>query len=152
MLTAPPPGALVRLLPLPDCEADVRVFDTERAAALAAAEAGDDDAVIIRGASAIAQYRGGLLPGVYDDWAASLGKQGNRQGAVDKYDEGLKRLDGDKDLANNAIATWDNWAKSYFPTKEWPKAIEVYRRALERFPDNSVLRNNLEYCEAKMKE
>ena len=54
----------------PTCHVDVRVFDTERLAALAAAESGDDDAVIGHGSNAIAQYRGDLLPGVYDDWLA----------------------------------------------------------------------------------
>ena len=52
----------------PTCRVDVRVFDTERAAALAAACSGDDDAVTGHGGSAIAEYRGDLLPGVYDDW------------------------------------------------------------------------------------
>jgi DNA-binding SARP family transcriptional activator len=52
----------------PTCQVDVRVFDTERAAALAAAAAGDDDAAIEHGGNAIAAYRGDLLPGVYDDW------------------------------------------------------------------------------------
>ncbi len=54
----------------PSCHADIRAFDIERLAALAAAEAGDDDAVIRHGAEALAQYRGDLLPGVYDDWLA----------------------------------------------------------------------------------
>ena len=54
----------------PTCHVDVRVFDTERTAALAAAGSGDDDVAIEHGASAIAQYRGDLLPGVYDDWLA----------------------------------------------------------------------------------
>ena len=54
----------------PTCRVDVRVFDTERVAALVAAESGDDDGVIEHGGSAIEQYRGDLLPGVYDDWVA----------------------------------------------------------------------------------
>jgi hypothetical protein len=57
----------------------VRVFDAERLAALAGAESGDDDAVIARGGNAIAQYRGHLLPGVYDDWAAEARAQLERQ-------------------------------------------------------------------------
>jgi DNA-binding SARP family transcriptional activator len=52
----------------PTCHADVRAFDAERTTALAAAESGDDNAVIEHGASAIAWYCGDLLPGVYDDW------------------------------------------------------------------------------------
>lgn len=63
----------------PACHVDVRVFDTERLAALAAAESGDDDALIARGSSAIAQYRGDLLPGVYDDWLAEARTRLERQ-------------------------------------------------------------------------
>jgi len=50
------------------CRVDVRAFGTERAAALAAAAAGDDDGVLAHAIGAIAEYRGDLLPGVYDDW------------------------------------------------------------------------------------
>jgi DNA-binding SARP family transcriptional activator len=47
---------------------DLRIFETERLAALAAAAAGDDDRVIAHAATAVAQYQGQFLPGVYDDW------------------------------------------------------------------------------------
>lgn len=47
---------------------DVRTFDIERKAALAAAAAGDSEGILAHAASAIAQYRGELLPGMYDDW------------------------------------------------------------------------------------
>jgi DNA-binding SARP family transcriptional activator len=50
------------------CRVDVRTFDMERKAALAAAAAGDSEGIIAHAAGAIAQYRGELLPGVYDDW------------------------------------------------------------------------------------
>jgi DNA-binding SARP family transcriptional activator/tetratricopeptide (TPR) repeat protein len=50
------------------CHVDLRVFEIERQAAVAAAAAGDSDAVIAHADTAIAQYRGDLLPGVYDDW------------------------------------------------------------------------------------
>lgn len=63
----------------PTCHADVRAFDTGRLAALAAAESGDDDAVIRHGTEALAQYRGDLLPGVYDDWAAEARERLGRQ-------------------------------------------------------------------------
>src|SRR5690242_14771196 len=64
---------------VPSCQADVRVFDIERMAALAAAGSGADDVVIARGASAIAQYGGDLLPGVYDDWVAEARERLGRQ-------------------------------------------------------------------------
>ena len=47
---------------------DVRTFDIERNAALAAAAAGDSEGILAHAACAIAQYRGELLPGMYDDW------------------------------------------------------------------------------------
>lgn len=50
------------------CRVDVRVFVTGRDAARAAAAAGDDDGVLRHASLAIAQYRGDLLPGVYEDW------------------------------------------------------------------------------------
>jgi DNA-binding SARP family transcriptional activator/tetratricopeptide (TPR) repeat protein len=63
----------------PGCHADVRAFDTGRLAALAAAEAADDDAVARHGAEALACYRGDLLPGVYDDWATEARTRLERQ-------------------------------------------------------------------------
>ncbi len=50
------------------CRVDLRIFETERQAALAAAADDNGDAVIAHADRAIAQYRGELLPGVYDDW------------------------------------------------------------------------------------
>jgi DNA-binding SARP family transcriptional activator len=50
------------------CGVDVRTFDIERTAAFAAAAADDDESVLLHATRAIAQYRGDLLPGVYDDW------------------------------------------------------------------------------------
>ena len=50
------------------CRVDLRIFDIEREAAVAAAAAGDDQGVLVHAAAAVAQYRGDLLPGVYDDW------------------------------------------------------------------------------------
>jgi DNA-binding SARP family transcriptional activator len=50
------------------CRVDLRVFETERQVALAAAAADNGDGVIAHADKATAQYRGELLPGVYDDW------------------------------------------------------------------------------------
>src|SRR5712691_12892335 len=50
------------------CRVDVRIFDIERKAALAAAAADDSGGVLVHAAAAIAEYRGDLLPGVYEDW------------------------------------------------------------------------------------
>jgi DNA-binding SARP family transcriptional activator/tetratricopeptide (TPR) repeat protein len=67
------------------CDVDVRVFDTERKAALAAAAADDDDGILSHGAAAIAAYRGELLPGVYEDWLLEARSQLERQ-CVDMCD------------------------------------------------------------------
>ena len=50
------------------CRVDLRIFDSKRRAALAAAAAGDDAGVLGHAVAAVAQYKGDLLPGVYDDW------------------------------------------------------------------------------------
>jgi DNA-binding SARP family transcriptional activator len=61
------------------CRVDLRVFADEREAARAAAAAGDDDAVAAHAARAVAQYRGDLLPGLYDDWLLDLRAELERQ-------------------------------------------------------------------------
>jgi DNA-binding SARP family transcriptional activator/tetratricopeptide (TPR) repeat protein len=61
------------------CQVDVRVFDRERQAALAAAQAGDDGGLLVHAAAAIAAYRGELLPGVYEDWLLEARSQLERQ-------------------------------------------------------------------------
>jgi len=54
------------------CRVDLRVFDLACQAARAAAEAGDSGLVLTHAAAALAQYRGELLPGLYDDWLLDL--------------------------------------------------------------------------------
>src|SRR5499433_1249715 len=44
------------------CRVDLRIFDIERRAALAATAGGDDERVLAHAAKAIAEYRGDLLP------------------------------------------------------------------------------------------
>jgi DNA-binding SARP family transcriptional activator/tetratricopeptide (TPR) repeat protein len=61
------------------CQVDVRVFDRERRAALAAAQAGDGDGLLAHAATAIAVYRGELLPGVYEDWLLEARSELERQ-------------------------------------------------------------------------
>ena len=56
----------------------MRVFDSGRKAALAAA-AGDDDGIPRHASAAIAAYRGELLPGVYEDWLLDARAQLERQ-------------------------------------------------------------------------
>ncbi len=60
------------------CRVDLRIFDVERTAALAAAAAGDGEEVVVHAARALAQYQGDLLPGVYDDWVLDARSQCER--------------------------------------------------------------------------
>ena len=61
------------------CRVDLRTFGLERAAALAAAAADDDVGAAAHATRAIAEYRGELLPGVYDDWVLDARAQLERQ-------------------------------------------------------------------------
>jgi DNA-binding SARP family transcriptional activator len=61
------------------CRVDMRVFDVEREAALAAASADDGDRALVHATRAIALYQGDLLPGVYDDWLLDARSELERQ-------------------------------------------------------------------------
>jgi len=67
------------------CRVDVRVFDIERNATLAAAANGDDGGIVEHAAKAVGQYRGDLLPGLYDDWVLEARSELERQ-CVDMCD------------------------------------------------------------------
>ena len=61
------------------CHVDVRTFDIEHEAAQSAAAAADDDGVLRHATRALAEYRGDLLPGLYDDWVLEARSQLERQ-------------------------------------------------------------------------
>jgi DNA-binding SARP family transcriptional activator len=61
------------------CRVDLRVFELERQAAVAAAADGDDAAVLARGTAALDQYKGDLLPGQYEDWLIEARSELDRQ-------------------------------------------------------------------------
>jgi DNA-binding SARP family transcriptional activator len=50
------------------CRVDVRVFATEREAAMAARAAGHNQAFLAHASAALDQYRGEFLPGAHEDW------------------------------------------------------------------------------------
>jgi DNA-binding SARP family transcriptional activator len=67
------------------CQVDMRIFAIEREAALAAVAADDSEAILVHATRAIAEYRGDLLPGVYDDWLLDARSELERQ-CVDMCD------------------------------------------------------------------
>jgi tetratricopeptide (TPR) repeat protein len=81
---------------------------------------------------------------------ANFVKKPDWQGATDVYEMALKQYPKDTHLTTNAVATWDRWAKTYFPPKDWAAAIKTYEKALKQFPNDSTLKNNLEYCKNEM--
>jgi DNA-binding SARP family transcriptional activator/tetratricopeptide (TPR) repeat protein len=98
------------------CRVDVRVFDGERQAALAAAAAGDDERMLRHASTAIAAYRGELLPGVYDDWLLDARAQLDRQCV---------------DLCDLACAAWAR-------TGDLARAAETARRRVRLQPLEEV--------------
>ncbi len=90
------------------CRVDLRVFSAEREAALMAAAAGDDEGVLAHAAAAIAEYRGDLLPGWYEDWLLDARSEIERQcvGLCDLLGETRARsgdLAGAVDVARRRI-------------------------------------------------
>jgi DNA-binding SARP family transcriptional activator/tetratricopeptide (TPR) repeat protein len=67
----------------PACQVDVRIFDLERQAALAAGRS--EQQVLTHAARAVAQYKGDFLPGAYDDWLLEARAELERQ-CVELYD------------------------------------------------------------------
>jgi DNA-binding SARP family transcriptional activator/tetratricopeptide (TPR) repeat protein len=61
----------------PACQVDVRIFDLERQAALAAGHS--ERQVLTHAARAVAQYKGDFLPGAYDDWLLEARAELERQ-------------------------------------------------------------------------
>ena len=90
------------------CRVDLRVLSVEREAALMAAAAGDDEGVLAHAARAIAEYRGDLLPGGYEDWLLDARSEIERQcvGLCDLLSETRARsgdLAGAVDVARRRI-------------------------------------------------
>ena len=61
------------------CSVDLRTFAVERQASVAAAAADDGEGLLAHATAATAQYRGDLLPGVYDDWLLDARSELERQ-------------------------------------------------------------------------
>jgi tetratricopeptide (TPR) repeat protein len=84
---------------------------------------------------------------VYDLWARSRAKQGDWDGCLGKYVEGLKKYPQADRLTNNAVASVDEWAGGAMSKKDWDEAIRIYGVGLKSFPESGHLKHNKEYCE-----
>ncbi|HET7243492.1 MAG TPA: AAA family ATPase, partial [Streptosporangiaceae bacterium] len=106
------------------CRVDLRVFDIGRKAALAAAAIGDDDGILVHAARAIAEYRGDLLPGMYDDWVLEVRSEVERQcvGLCDLLGETRARhgdLAGAVEAARRRIALQPLEEAGYRTLMQW---------------------------------
>ena len=100
----------------PSCRVDVRVFEAERQAALAARPTDDDDEFLRHAEAAIAEYRGELMPGVYDDWV------------LDQRDRLRREC---VDLCDRAAGAWRR-------SGDHGRAIEIARRRIQLEPLEEV--------------
>jgi tetratricopeptide (TPR) repeat protein len=91
-----------------------------------------------------------LAGNVYDQWSNSKSREGNWQGAIDIYTEGMSRYPDLKHLQHNAVVTWQKWARTHMDKKQWAKSIDVFNKALVQFPKNGGLQNNLRYCQQQL--
>ena len=94
------------------CRVDLRIFDVEREAAVAAAAAGDDKGVLVHAAAAVAQYKGDLLPGLYDDWL----------------------LDARSALERQCTGLWDLLCATRARTGDLTGAVDAARRRIQLQP------------------
>ena len=105
------------------CRVDARIFDLERRAALAAAAADDDEGVLGHATSAMAQYRGDFLPGVYEDWL----------------------LDARAELEAQCVELCDLAGQTRARTGDLPGAAEAARR---RIPPATAGRGRVPHADA----
>ena len=54
-------------------------------------------------------------------------------------------------LANNAIATVDQWAAKPMEKKDWKEAVRIYDVGLKHFPDNEHLKDTREFYAKQQK-
>lgn len=84
--------------------------------------------------------------------ADGLVRRNEWEKATEVYRKALETDPENEALRLDAIATWDAWARTFISKKDWKGAVGIYERALEQFPDHDGLKNNLDYCRARLEE
>ena len=110
------------------CRVDLRVFSVERDAALMAAAGGDDEAVLAHAAGAIAEYRGDLLPGGYEDWL----------------------LDARSEIERQCVGLCDLLGETRARSGDLAGAVEVARRRIQLQPLEEVGYRTLMQLQAEL--
>ncbi|HLN15658.1 MAG TPA: AAA family ATPase [Acidimicrobiales bacterium] len=96
----------------PSCRVDVRVFEQEWARACASRAAGDDEGFLAHAESAIAEYRGELLPGSYEEWV----------------------LEGRRPLLRKCVDLCDGVVRLHTEAGNLARAIDVAHRRVQLAP------------------
>jgi DNA-binding SARP family transcriptional activator/tetratricopeptide (TPR) repeat protein len=110
------------------CRVDLRVFSAEREAALAAAAVGDDEGVLAHAAGAMAEYRGDLLPGGYEDWL----------------------LDARSEIERQCVGLCDLLSKTRARSGDLAGAVDVARRRIQLQPLEEVGYRTLMQLQAEL--
>jgi DNA-binding SARP family transcriptional activator len=110
------------------CRVDLRVFSIEREAALAAAAVGDNEGVLAHAAGAIAEYRGDLLPGGYEDWL----------------------LDARSEIERQCVGLCDLLSKTRARSGDLAGAVDVARRRIQLEPLEEVGYRTLMQLQAEL--
>ncbi len=110
------------------CRVDVRTFAMERTGALAAAAHDDTSTAHAHAAAAVAQYRGDLLPGSYDDWI----------------------LDARSELERQCLDLCDLICTTRSRTGDLTGALDVARRRIQLQPLEEIGYRNLMRLQAEM--
>jgi len=75
----------------------------------------------------------------------ALSKEGKDEEALAVIESAGDLLPAGKDRDGLTVNVFDLWAKRQMDAKAWPEAAKVYARALQRFPDDRLLRQNTAY-------
>jgi tetratricopeptide (TPR) repeat protein len=64
----------------------------------------------------------------------------------------LEPLVGPKKLPELGGHAYDRWARTFMDRKDWEGAIRIYQDGLKAYPNESLMKNNLDYCKSKIKK
>ncbi|NTV53136.1 MAG: hypothetical protein HGA76_09020 [Candidatus Firestonebacteria bacterium] len=76
----------------------------------------------------------------------------NWQAALDILAAARSLLPYDEHLRRNEVAVWNIWAQTFIQASQWDLAEGIYTQALQRFPQESIFINNLNYCKSQKED
>ncbi len=95
-----------------------------------------------------ADYFTGL---VYDDEARELCSRKEWSAASEVYRTALAQLPQHEVLVANAPLVYARRAEFLMDQKAWSEAIQIYDQGLESFPDCNLFKQNIKYCEQRLR-